>query len=350
MSEVATVSLGPGLPRGAGQLPLALRLPDRAQLRGLRHGADAGRAAGTAAAPTRAARPRCTPRSSCSASRWSSSRSAPPPPRWAPCCAARSRCCSRSAGVVIAVFGLYLLGVLQHPRADARAAGAAGEQAGRASWARWWWAMAFGAGWTPCVGPVLASVLLYASFEETLLRGMVLLGAYALGLGIPFFLSAVALNWFLAGSAKRAALAAPAGARRRRGAAAGRRAPLHRPVRRHQRLPRAVLPRDRGGAVEAPGSVHDTNRYEIIDERIPLPHLPSLRGAPAGCARPRPRRLLRRRGSDPRPRSGWRWPRPRRRARAGAGRARRRPARAGGRRHHRPAQDRLLPRRARTPR
>jgi cytochrome c-type biogenesis protein len=62
--------------------------------------------------------------------------------------------------------------------------------------------VAFGAGWTPCIGPVLASVLLYASFEETLLRGIVLLGAYALGLGIPFFVSAVALNWFLAGSAK----------------------------------------------------------------------------------------------------------------------------------------------------
>ena len=44
-------------------------------------------------------------------------------------------------------------------------------------------------------------MLLYASFEETLLRGVVLLGAYALGLGIPFFVSTVALNWFLAGSA-----------------------------------------------------------------------------------------------------------------------------------------------------
>jgi cytochrome c-type biogenesis protein len=47
---------------------------------------------------------------------------------------------------------------------------------------------------------VLASVLLYASFEETMLRGMWLLTAYALGLGIPFFVSAVALNWFLAGT------------------------------------------------------------------------------------------------------------------------------------------------------
>jgi cytochrome c-type biogenesis protein len=103
-------------------------------------------------------------------------------------------------GVAIAAFGLYLLGVLKIPalmrerrvQLASRPAGKAGSVVV---------GMAFGAGWTPCVGPVLASVLLYASFEETLLQGMILMGAYALGLGIPFFLSAVALNWFLAGSA-----------------------------------------------------------------------------------------------------------------------------------------------------
>jgi cytochrome c-type biogenesis protein len=104
-------------------------------------------------------------------------------------------------GLVIAAFGLYLLGVLKLPallrerrvQLASRPAGKLGSVVV---------GVAFGAGWTPCVGPVLASVLLYASFEETLLEGMLLLGAYALGLGIPFFLSAVALNWFLAGSAR----------------------------------------------------------------------------------------------------------------------------------------------------
>src|SRR5690606_30469189 len=57
--------------------------------------------------------------------------------------------------------------------------------------------LAFGAGWTPCIGPVLASILLYAGLEATASRGMMLLGAYALGLGVPFFLAAVALNAFL---------------------------------------------------------------------------------------------------------------------------------------------------------
>jgi cytochrome c-type biogenesis protein len=104
-------------------------------------------------------------------------------------------------GVVIAVFGLYMLGVLKIPallrerrvQLGSRPAGRLGSVVV---------GMAFGAGWTPCIGPVLASVLLYASFEETMLRGMILLGAYALGLGIPFFVSAVALNWFLAGSTR----------------------------------------------------------------------------------------------------------------------------------------------------
>jgi cytochrome c-type biogenesis protein len=104
-------------------------------------------------------------------------------------------------GLVIAAFGLYLLGILRIPALmRERRVQLASKPAGKLGSVIV--GVAFGAGWTPCVGPVLASVLLYASFEETLLRGMILLGAYALGLGIPFFLSAVALNWFLAGSAR----------------------------------------------------------------------------------------------------------------------------------------------------
>lgn len=58
--------------------------------------------------------------------------------------------------------------------------------------------VAFAAGWTPCIGPILASILMVAATEETVIRGIVLLLAYSLGLGIPFFLSGMAMHQFLA--------------------------------------------------------------------------------------------------------------------------------------------------------
>lgn len=56
----------------------------------------------------------------------------------------------------------------------------------------------FAAGWTPCVGPILSSILLYASTAEDLLSGIFLLLFYSLGLGLPFFVCSLALNTFLA--------------------------------------------------------------------------------------------------------------------------------------------------------
>jgi cytochrome c-type biogenesis protein len=55
----------------------------------------------------------------------------------------------------------------------------------------------FGAGWTPCTGPFLGSVLALAMTTETLGRGMALLSFYSLGLGVPFILSAIAISAFL---------------------------------------------------------------------------------------------------------------------------------------------------------
>jgi cytochrome c-type biogenesis protein len=56
--------------------------------------------------------------------------------------------------------------------------------------------LAFAFGWTPCIGPILGAILLYASQQETVGQGVVLLGAYSAGLGIPFILSALAVNGF----------------------------------------------------------------------------------------------------------------------------------------------------------
>jgi cytochrome c-type biogenesis protein len=57
--------------------------------------------------------------------------------------------------------------------------------------------MAFGAGWTPCIGPILGSILLYTSSRADFGQGIVLLLAYSAGLAIPFLLAAWALERFL---------------------------------------------------------------------------------------------------------------------------------------------------------
>lgn len=57
--------------------------------------------------------------------------------------------------------------------------------------------VAFGAGWTPCIGPILGSILIYASSEADLGKGLALLTAYSLGLAIPFILSALAVDRFM---------------------------------------------------------------------------------------------------------------------------------------------------------
>jgi cytochrome c-type biogenesis protein len=103
---------------------------------------------------------------------------------------------ARIGGLLIIVFGLHLLGVfrigalmrerrLHLTQSPAGYAGAAVAGA------------AFGAGWTPCLGPVLGALLTYASARATLTGGMLLLGSYALGLAVPFLLAAAATGVFL---------------------------------------------------------------------------------------------------------------------------------------------------------
>jgi cytochrome c-type biogenesis protein len=57
--------------------------------------------------------------------------------------------------------------------------------------------LAFAFGWTPCIGPILAGILLLASNQDTVTKGVVLLSSYSLGLGIPFFVTAVSFHTFL---------------------------------------------------------------------------------------------------------------------------------------------------------
>jgi len=55
----------------------------------------------------------------------------------------------------------------------------------------------FAAGWTPCIGPILSTILIYASTSKSVVTGILLLTCYSVGLGIPFFLSSLAFNSFL---------------------------------------------------------------------------------------------------------------------------------------------------------
>jgi cytochrome c-type biogenesis protein len=55
---------------------------------------------------------------------------------------------------------------------------------------------AFGFGWTPCIGPILGSILTLAAIEQNIIKGMLLLSSYSLGLAIPFVISGILINKF----------------------------------------------------------------------------------------------------------------------------------------------------------
>jgi cytochrome c-type biogenesis protein len=108
---------------------------------------------------------------------------------------------SQAAGVVIILFGLHFLGLLRIPflyvekryHADMQGVSYAGAYV---------IGLAFAFGWTPCVGPILATVLAVASQENSLYRGVWLLLMYSLGLGVPFLLAAVGIRHFMGFLAK----------------------------------------------------------------------------------------------------------------------------------------------------
>ncbi len=102
----------------------------------------------------------------------------------------------RVGGALVVFFGLYTLGAFRLPLlarearvqlADKPLGFLGSVLAG----------MAFGAGWTPCIGPILGSILLYTSTRADLGQGLGLLGAYSLGLAVPFLAAAWALETFL---------------------------------------------------------------------------------------------------------------------------------------------------------
>jgi cytochrome c-type biogenesis protein len=102
----------------------------------------------------------------------------------------------RIGGVLVIVFGLYLLGALRPAfLMRERRLHLADKPLGYLGSAAV--GVAFGAAWTPCVGPILGAILTLAAARSSVMDGMALLGWYALGLAVPFLLTALALQRFL---------------------------------------------------------------------------------------------------------------------------------------------------------
>ena len=103
---------------------------------------------------------------------------------------------ARIGGALIIVFGLYLLGVLNIGfLARERRFHLADKPMGYLG--TMLVGIAFGAGWSPCIGPILGAILTYTASEADLQRGMLLLFAYSMGLAVPFLAAAFAVEWFL---------------------------------------------------------------------------------------------------------------------------------------------------------
>jgi cytochrome c-type biogenesis protein len=104
---------------------------------------------------------------------------------------------SRIGGVIIIVFGVLLLGIIpikalsreKRYQFQRKPVGYVGTVAV---------GVAFGAGWVPCIGPILGAILTLAATRANMAEGVGLLFVYSLGLAIPFVLSAIALTVFLA--------------------------------------------------------------------------------------------------------------------------------------------------------
>jgi len=100
------------------------------------------------------------------------------------------------AGIIVIIFGIHFLGIIRIPFLYyERRAQVAIKTPG--VWPSVLMGLAFGFGWSPCIGPFLATVLLKASTYEHVGEGMLLLAVYSAGLGVPFFLTGLAMGRFL---------------------------------------------------------------------------------------------------------------------------------------------------------
>ena len=99
------------------------------------------------------------------------------------------------AGLIIIIFSLQLIGIININFLNFEKK--IYTQKNNNIWFSFIIGMAFGFGWTPCIGPILGSILALASTEETVFKAIILLSFYSLGLAIPFILSGYLMQRFL---------------------------------------------------------------------------------------------------------------------------------------------------------
>lgn len=103
---------------------------------------------------------------------------------------------SKISGLLIIFFGLNMMGILKIGVLNMERRVAAPKK--MTNWfSSTLMGMAFAAGWTPCFGPVLASILVYAGGTDTVSKGIILLLIYSIGMAIPFILTALFINVFV---------------------------------------------------------------------------------------------------------------------------------------------------------
>lgn len=102
-----------------------------------------------------------------------------------------------AAGLIIVILGIHLAGIVRIPGLDRTVRASVEIDPTEAPSMRRsvLLGLAFGAGWTPCIGPVLGSIIALASTTGSIGRGALLLVAYCIGLGVPFILIALGTQW-----------------------------------------------------------------------------------------------------------------------------------------------------------
>ncbi len=103
---------------------------------------------------------------------------------------------AKISGIIVIFFGIYLMGLFKsNILSNTKKLNVSFNSKGLVS--SFLFGVVFGFGWSPCVGPMLSSILIVAADSASMQKGALLLLLYSLGIGLPFLLSAIFINYFL---------------------------------------------------------------------------------------------------------------------------------------------------------